>query len=356
MKSKLIFFYVVIAMLLFACNQVNKKQEENVSQTENNPQIVNNPQDEISNDIINVKLYLPDTLEGYYMATRFDWSGIIESLEYNGHSYFGQWFDEYSPTIHDAIMGPVEEFGELGYNEAKPGETFVKIGVGALQKTSDSAYNKFDLYKVANHGKWMISKKSNEITFNQELNDLHYSYNYTKTIRLIPGEPTMEILHTLKNTGQKRIKTDVYDHNFFVIDNQTIGPDYEVTFPFNVAVAAKKPKGAGAGRTNNKTEIKKEQKEVIYEITGGKIGFTKELAEGEIVRMGTITGFSDRPEDYNIKITNNKTGAGVRIVGDKPITNIVFWASPKAVCPEPYIDINVEPGQDFTWKYTYEIF
>ena len=67
------------------------------------------PETEITNGLIRTRLYLPDSNKGYYQATRFDWSGIISSLEYEGHSFYGQWFEKYSPTTHDAIMGPVEE-------------------------------------------------------------------------------------------------------------------------------------------------------------------------------------------------------------------------------------------------------
>src|ERR1039457_4535966 len=94
------------------------------------------PQAEISNGSIRAKLYLPDAQQGYYRATRFDWSGQIASLEFQGHNYFGQWFDRYDPKLHDSILGPVEEFLTngigLGYNDVKTGESFVKIGVGAL--------------------------------------------------------------------------------------------------------------------------------------------------------------------------------------------------------------------------------
>src|SRR3954469_11667257 len=92
------------------------------------------PQASISNGEIHAKLYLPDAAHGYYQGLRFDWSGVVASLEYKNHNYFGVWFPEYDPKRHDAITGPVEEFGGdeggLGYNAAKPGDTFVKIGVG----------------------------------------------------------------------------------------------------------------------------------------------------------------------------------------------------------------------------------
>ena len=80
-------------------------------------------------------IYLPDAKAGYYRGARFDWSGQVSSLTWKGHEYFGQWFDAYDPTLHDAIPGPVEEFltndtSSLGYAEAGPGGAFVRIGVG----------------------------------------------------------------------------------------------------------------------------------------------------------------------------------------------------------------------------------
>ena len=91
------------------------------------------PQTEISNGRIHAKIYLPDAESGYYRATRFDWSGVISSLEWGGHTYFGQWFQRHDPKNHDAITGPVEEFTSLGYQDARPGESFIRIGVGAVR-------------------------------------------------------------------------------------------------------------------------------------------------------------------------------------------------------------------------------
>ena len=74
----------------------------------------------IHNASVKASVYLPQP-DGYYQATRFDWSGIVSSMEWAGHSIFGKWFDHYDPKIHDAITGPVEEFltsgAGLGYAE-----------------------------------------------------------------------------------------------------------------------------------------------------------------------------------------------------------------------------------------------
>jgi hypothetical protein len=59
------------------------------------------PQAEISNQQIRAKLYLPDAKEGFYRSTRFDWSGVIHSLIFQGHDYYGPWFTKYDPSVRD---------------------------------------------------------------------------------------------------------------------------------------------------------------------------------------------------------------------------------------------------------------
>src|SRR5215472_19296252 len=96
------------------------------------------PKAEISNGLIHAELMLPDPQSGSYRGTRFDWSGIISSLQYEGHEYFGRWYEHHDPKIHDAITGPVEAFQTndkgLGYDDAKVGGTFVRIGLGTVRK------------------------------------------------------------------------------------------------------------------------------------------------------------------------------------------------------------------------------
>lgn len=292
------------------------------------------PETEITNGLIKAHLYLPDPTNGYYRGSRFDWSGVIASLEYKGHSYFGQWFNKYSPTIHDAIMGPVEAFDPIGYDEAKAGESFVKVGIGELTKPDDSLYNFGKFYPIVNNGKWNVKKKSDEVRFSHELKGREYSYEYKKTIKLVKNKPIMILIHTLKNTGKKTIETTVFNHNFFVIDKQPTGPGFEVTFPFTI------------------TE-KVERMPDYAEVRDNKLIFLKEL-NNRNVSMKDVT--SGRGSTYNIRVDNRNTGAGVKITGDQPISKIVFWSAGKTVCPEPYIKIKINPGKEFSWNITYEYY
>ena len=202
--------------------------------------VTNFPQTDISNGIIKAKIYLPDAKNGYYQGTRFDWSANMPELQFKGHEFFGQWFKNYDPKVHESVMGPVEEFMPLDYLETKPGESFLKIGVGVLEKPDNEAYSFARYYNILNPGKWTVDKKSDQVHFTHELKDKNYSYKYEKTVQLVKDKPELVLMHTLKNTGARTIETSAYDHNFFVMDKQPVGPGYQIIFPYNI-------KGEGKG-------------------------------------------------------------------------------------------------------------
>lgn len=295
------------------------------------------PQAQISNGLIQARFYLPDTLKGYYQATRFDWSGNTMSLEYKGHSYFGQWFKKYYPKSHESVMGPVEEFTAPDFPEIKPGGSFVKIGVGVLVKPDDAPYSFNRLYQVLDYGKWRVENEPDRIKFIHELEDPSCSYHYEKTISLTQDKAELVIAHTLKNTGKNSISTNGYNHNFFMIDKQPVGPGYSVDVPFNIV-----GEGMGIGE--------------LAEISGRKITFLRNLEDGETVFCNSLEGFGPGNEDYDIRIENSTTGAGVRITCDKPLLKLAFWSCPTTVCPEPYIKINAEPGEAFSWTIRYNFY
>jgi hypothetical protein len=290
---------------------------------------------EISNGLINARLYLPDADNGYYRGVRFDKAGIIANLTYNGHSYFGQWFNDYNPTKDDAVMGPVESFDPIDYDEAKPGSSFIKIGVGVLTKPDDSVYRFSKLYTVVNPGKWDIKTKTNQVMFTHIVNDTAYSYRYQKTVQLVKDKPILILSHTLKNTGKRTIETSVFDHNFFVMDNQPTGAGLSITFPFNLT-----------GIVNRKSDY--------VTLQDNRLTFIKEL-DKRFVSFTDLTN-GKGANNYDFKIEDHNTGAAVRITADKPISKMAFWSAAKTLCPEPYINIKVEPGQEFSWTINYEYY
>jgi hypothetical protein len=292
-----------------------------------------NPHAKITNGIIDATLYLPDSENGYYRGTRFDWAGQISDLRYKRHTYFGQWFDKYDPYLHDAIMGPVEAFDPLGYDKAPTGGSFVKIGIGALLKPEEKEYLFANEYKALDYGEWKTNITSDHVIFTHTLKDTGYSYIYKKTVQLVPGEPVLELIHSLKNTGKKTIETNVMNHNFFVIDTQVTSSNFVVEFPFEVGGRRELPNASN--------------------IEGNKIIPEDGHPKGKNFYVGDISGYRNNPADYNITVSNKKTGAAVNIKADKPFSKLAFWATVKTICPEPFIHVKAEPGKTFTWKITY---
>ena len=300
------------------------------------------PKTEIANSQIHARLYLPDVDKGYYRATRFDWSGVISSLKWNGHEYFGQWFDRYDPKIHDSITGPVEEFltkdSGLGYAEASPGGTFVRIGVGSLRKPVEPAFQRFATYEIVDPGKWSVRNGPDWVEFEQVLTDPSgYAYVYRKRVSLTSGKPELILQHSLRNTGRKAIESSVYDHNFFMLDGAPSSGDLTVTLPFEPRLTNE----AGFGS--------------MAAVQGKQIVYRKELARGEVVQS-ELQGFGTTARDYDIRVENRKTGAGVRQTSDRPISRFNFWSIRTTVCPEAYLDMKIQPGEEFTWRIAYEFY
>ena len=295
------------------------------------------PSTEISNGLITAKILLPDRSQGYYQGTRFDWSGVIESLKFSGHEYFGKWFEIYDPKIHDAIMGPVDDFLPIGYEEAKPGEKFLKIGIGIISKPDSKPWTFTRTYPVLNYGTWKIKAGPDNVKFIHILNDNDYSYEYEKVVQIVKGEPVLKLIHKLKNTGKTKLETPCYNHNFFVIDNQPVGPGYSAEFPYTISGVFRD----GAG---------------LAQITGKKFTLNRNLVKPETIFSEGLQGSGNENVPYEIRIENKTTGAGVRISCDKPIMKMVFWANPYTFCPEPYIRITAGPGETYEWTITYEFY
>lgn len=314
------------------------------------------PDIQISNGIVQATIHPPDPVNGFYRGTRFDWSGIIGSLRYAGHTYYAPWFTKTDPNVVDyvyrgpdvvagpasAITGPAEEFSTneegLGFSEARPGGTFLKIGVGVLRKPDDAKYGMFRLYDIVDHGKWSVESKRASVTFTQKVMDpaSGYGYLYQKTIRLIAGKPQMVIEHRLTNIGKRAIATSVYDHNFLVLDQQSVGPDFSISVPFTIHPA--KPIKTALGAVN-----------------GNTITYLKKL-EGHDQFGVLIEGFGKAADDYKITIENKHVGAGMTITGDQPLESEELWSIRSILAMEPFIHMSIEPGKNFSWKYTYDYY
>jgi galactose mutarotase-like enzyme len=204
-----------------------------------------------------------------------------------------------------------------------------------VRKADDKDYQRFNTYEIVDPGTRKVSNGKDWIEFVHELKDSGSGYAYVYRKKLQLAKNTLVIEHELRNTGRKRIDTSVYNHNFFTLDNHTTGPDLVVRFPFEL----KTPKPVGE----------------LAQVAGREITFPRVFERGQTI-FTELDGFGPKASDYDIRVENRKTGAGVHITSDRPLSKLVFWSAWKTVCPEPYIDASADPGKASSWRLTYEFY
>ena len=319
---------VLLALVLTSCAQTST-DHSNLEQSDY-------PKQALTNGIIDMSVYLPDQTRGYYRGSRFDWSGVIERVDYAGHHFYSPLHPTHDPKGHDSISGPAEEFGmyaPMGYEEASVGESFIKVGVGLLRKDSEEAYQFYKNYDVVQPGNWQIKQGKAWIDFQQELDHNGWGYHYTKRIELVDNQAEFKISHRLENTGQKVIDLDHYNHNFILIDSTPYGPDYDVSFPFST-----------------------EEPQSIFDLAwykGNQIELDQPLNDKS---LWSLVHKDPAPASYNgATIRNNKTGASLSFQGDADISHFIFWAVERAICPEPFIKIQLAPSEVQEWSTLYQL-
>jgi len=307
------------------------------------------PQAEIHNEQLRVSIYVPGE-DQFYKGVRFEHGGWISDLEYAGHHFYRQWFQGVDPTVRDfvykgsdivvgpntAMVGPAEEFQQpIGYDTAKPGETFLKIGVGLLRKEKDEKYFFGLHFDVVDGGKWTTRKTANSITLEQVLGgpDKDYGYVYTKTFRLVGDTNQLVIEHHLKNTGKQPLATRIYDHNFLTIDGLGVGKAFSVTTPYEI-------------------QTKRPADPKFLSVSGKTASYVADL-QGEDRASLRLEGFGNDAKDYDYTITNDAAKVQVRIQGDHPVINAMLWSIRAVMAVEPFIQVEADPGKDFSWTYTY---
>lgn len=285
----------------------------------------------------------PPGANAFYHGTRFDQSGVVLSLKYGAQEFYGPWFDAIVPETRDltigpdgvivgdnsGTIGPAEEYTPIGYDDAAPGGRFLQIGVGVLTRPDDKPFDRFHLYQIADAGRWRITSTANSVTMEQTVGSNGTAYVYEKSITLVPGRPQMIIAHRLRNTGAKPIVTSVYDHNFLTIDPGDA--DLVVTLPFAATASAPPQRMA---------------------LSGNQVRWPEALVDRQSAQV-LLYDESRPPQPYDLTVKNAKTGAGFHVTGDLPITRFNLWSIRTVIGAEPYVAVNVPPGGEQRWSYTY---
>jgi hypothetical protein len=161
-------------------------------------------------------------------------------------------------------------------------------------------------------------------------------YQYELTVHLTEsgGVPTLHYDHRLKNIGRGRISTDFYQHNFFNVDGDPVGPGYALEFPYEPKPQALRGRFAE-----------------LVAADGKGLRFKDTLAEGFV--MAGVAGFGELARDRQVTMRHAPSGVRVVCAWDCPTQKINVWGVKTTICPEPFTQLVIEPGQAKMWSFTY---
>ena len=271
-----------------------------------------------------------------YKGSRFDWSGKISSIRFK---------DLPLTTIEDAGSkdvnflgkGLYNEFGitnPVGYNETPKGGWFHKIGVGLLKKE-----HKQYLF----HRKHVIRPAHFDITYEDRKiiiickSELVNGYSYILKKEISISENSFTINYFLHNTGEKKIITDEYVHNFMAINNALIGEDYTLNFPFPINSSLFDE----TVNSENKVEIGLDN--VTFNKTPEKQFFFSNLTGGKELQAEWI-------------LTNLKANVGIKEFGSFKTDKINLWGWKHVISPELFFKISIDPKETVEWSRKFDVF
>jgi len=252
--------------------------------------------------------------------------------------------------------------GLLGYKEARPGEPFIKIGVGVLVKGTCSACDMYENYlfnspyAFAEPPVWTLQRPQNNTIILENGALLHskslYGYHLRKEISL--NDNILAVKSTLSNWGEAAFTTPWYSHHFFSCDGQPLGPGYEVDLNL-------KPTPSGTNMESLydepglmwwSTPIRNYAK--ISSLNGTAVGveIKREVEDGKRIKV-----------DFHKDDTTNGSfilkGCGLSITEQipelaDPSSGVIMYSfglyiERTTLSPEPLILLHLEPGKSISW-------
>ena len=287
----------------------------------------------IKNNTLKVAIDFP--LENY-KGSRFDWSGKISSVKFKSLP-LTTIEDTGSKDVNFLGKGLYNEFGiasPIGFEETPMGGWFHKIGVGLLKKEhKDYLFHRNHLIKPASFDVNYENQKIIIICKSENVNG--YSYILKKEITV--SENNFIIDYSLHNTGEKRIITDEYVHNFMAINNTLIGKDYELKFPFPLNPSLFDE----TVNSENKVEIGLDN--ITFNKTPEKQFFFSNLTGGKELQAEWI-------------LTNLKANVGIKEFGSFKTDKINLWGWKHVISPELFFKISIDPKKTIEWYRKFDVF
>ena len=264
-----------------------------------------------------------------YNGSRFDWTGFVIQVTLDGaHTFCGP--ESSVPDEGTGGIGLCSEFrGEeaIGFDDALPGDQFLKLGVGLLTRPDENPYTFFEEYELTPFPV-TVAQDQNRIVFVQApLPCRGYAARFTKTVSL---EENCLLIHCrLDNVGERNLRTREYNHNFVSINRRCFGSGYKLTLPF---------------------DPHPEDCDGPYLCVGREITWPEPVLEAYFSPMERFAGAG--PGAWELH--HAESGVRLREETDFPWRSFALFGTHSVVCPEAFIEIDLAPADTLEWTRKYE--
>lgn len=287
----------------------------------------------IKSDRLAVEIAAPGTA---YRGTRFDWNGFVTQATLDGaHTFCVP--ESYQPGQGTGGIGLCNEFNNdqpLGYTTAKAGDVFAKLGIGLLKRPDTTDYNFFRTYEIEQLFPVSVETGPDRARFVVEpLECQGLAARLVKTLSVKGNQLLID--YQLENVGPQALLVNEYCHNFVGIDQQPIGPDYRLSFPYELNF------DTSAQRLFEPDVLSIESKAIGFSTTPQKAFYCRPL------------GFS-RTDQAQWELRHLPSGVGMREYDDFAPLRVAVWGVSHVISAEIFVEISLLPGEKKHWSRRYE--
>ena len=343
-------------------------------------------------------VYKPEATKGYYRSSRYDWGSMVGRIQLevpNGGGKVTLCVDSrprpHRPLVTDHAIGLGAEFscgvrgslchdkkhnilatnGVMGYGDAGKGGTFVKLGVGKLErplkpKLDGYAYNFTYPYQLAEAPKWHTTplEDGSGIVLEQSLKHKRWGWIIRRKIYSCaqPGKsPTLCVDLRLTNTGEVAMRTPYASGNAF---NLAAGPPTGKRFAVTFAIPNSKKHFDHGDRLGAWSVPLKSVASVSLNDRWGmsRIAVNRLLTESEHASVNFEVTNSSWDGRYSVTMPA-APGWNLRVRHtmwrDEAVKKSGWYGfnlriSRRAVAPRPFLLFDLQPGQTVDISHRYE--
>jgi hypothetical protein len=272
-----------------------------------------------------------------YAGTRFDWTGFVTQVTLDRQHTFCM-PESLTPGQGSGGIGLCGEFGidkAIGYHDVSPGEGFPKLGIGLLKRPDGERYDFFRPHEIVQTFPIQVAATETQARFVVDPIDCRgYAVRLTKTLS-VDGN-WLKVSYRLDNVGSNHISTNEYCHNFMGIDQQPIGPDYRLRFPYQVELQLPPHMPP----------------QPILSVSGNDLTLNGTPQRPFYCRP---LGFS-QTEEPQWELFHLPSGVGLREYDDFAPMRVAVWGTAHVISAEIFVDIALQPGETQTWMRRYMFF